>query len=155
MLGQLAKLAERERLANLLVGHLNKAPTSDVYLRVGGSGAFFNASRLVVTVTPDPADPDWQRLVVGHKANSAHPDPERWRVVGEGGRLGDGAGRRDDAGVRRGRRRIRREDVLAPSATGEKRSGGGGAGRSRLAQGRRRLCRREGVGDQPGSPRRR
>ena len=82
VLGQLSRLAERERFAALQIAHLNKAPGTDPYLRINGSTAFYNASRLVVTVTPDPEDPDWQRLVVAHKSNyGAVPPPERWRVV--------------------------------------------------------------------------
>jgi hypothetical protein len=81
VLGQLGKIAERRRLSALQIAHLNKSPAADVYLRVNGSTAFYNASRLVLTVTPDPADPDWGRLVVAHKFNYGKiPDPERWRV---------------------------------------------------------------------------
>ena len=76
MLGQLARLAERERLAALQIAHLNKAPGGDPYLRINGSTAFYNASRLVLTVTPDPSDPDWHRLVAAHKFNyGAVPAP--------------------------------------------------------------------------------
>jgi hypothetical protein len=80
VLGRLAKLAERERLAVLLNAHLNKAPGSDPYLRVSGSVAFFNASRSVVTVTRDPAEPDWHRLVTQHKSNYGVLAPiQRWK----------------------------------------------------------------------------
>jgi AAA domain/Bifunctional DNA primase/polymerase, N-terminal len=81
VLGQLARLAERERFAALQIAHLNKAPGVDPYFRINGSTAFYNAARLVVTVTPDAADPDWQRIVAAHKFNyGAVPAPERWRV---------------------------------------------------------------------------
>jgi hypothetical protein len=83
-LGQLARLAERRRLAVLQIAHLNKEPSSDIYLRVNGSTAFYNAARLVLTVTPDPAEPELQRIVAAHKFNyGAIPKPERWRVAPE------------------------------------------------------------------------
>jgi AAA domain/Primase C terminal 1 (PriCT-1) len=82
VLGQLARLAERERLAVVWNAHLNKAPSADVYLRVNGSTAFYNAARSVLTVTRDPAEPDWQRLVAHHKSNYGPlGDVERWQVV--------------------------------------------------------------------------
>jgi hypothetical protein len=81
VLGQLAKLAEQRRVAHMMLGHLNKQPGVDPYFRINGSSAFYNAARLVVTVTPDPADPEWQRIVAAHKFNyGAVPPPERWRV---------------------------------------------------------------------------
>ena len=81
MLGQLAQLAERERLAVVENAHLNKSPSNDPYLRINGSTAFYNAARSVLTVTRDPADPDWQRLVAHHKSNYGPlADVERWRV---------------------------------------------------------------------------
>jgi hypothetical protein len=82
VLGQLARLAERERLAIVENAHLNKAPSVDPYLRINGSTAFYNAARSVLTVTRDPAEPDWQRLVAHHKSNYGPlADVERWRVV--------------------------------------------------------------------------
>jgi hypothetical protein len=84
VLSQLARLAERRRLALSQIAHLNKEPSLDVYVRVNGSTAFYNASRFVVTVTPDPVEPEWQRIVAAHKFNyGAVPPPERWRVVPE------------------------------------------------------------------------
>ena len=83
VLGQLSRIAERERFAALQIAHLNKAPGTDPYLRINGSTAFYNASRLVVTVTPDPVDPDWQRLVVAHKATMAPcrlPNAGAWSI---------------------------------------------------------------------------
>jgi hypothetical protein len=81
VLGQLAQLAARARLSVVLVAHLNKAPSNDPYLRINGSTAFYNASRRVLTVTKDPGDPDWGRLVTAHKANySELGDVERWRI---------------------------------------------------------------------------
>jgi AAA domain/Bifunctional DNA primase/polymerase, N-terminal len=82
VLGQLARLAERERLAIVQNAHLNKAPSADPYLRINGSTAFYNAARSVLTVTRDPAEPDAQRLVAHHKSNyGVLGDVERWRVV--------------------------------------------------------------------------
>lgn len=81
VLGQLARLAERSRLSVIENAHLNKAPSSDPYLRINGSTAFYNAARSVLTVTRDPADPDWSRLVAHHKSNyGALADVQRWRV---------------------------------------------------------------------------
>lgn len=81
VLGQLARLAERSRLSVIQNAHLNKAPSADPYLRINGSTAFYNASRSVLTVTRDPNDPDWSRLVAHHKSNyGAVADVQRWRV---------------------------------------------------------------------------
>jgi AAA domain len=81
VLGQLAQLAERERLAILQNAHLNKAPSADPYLRINGSTAFYNASRSVLTVTRDPEEPDLHRLVAHHKSNYGPlADVERWKV---------------------------------------------------------------------------
>jgi hypothetical protein len=151
VLGQLAKLAERERLANLLIGHLNKAPTSDVYLRVGGSGAFFNASRLVITVTPDPADPDWQRLIVGHKANyGLIPAPERWRVVVK--EVDSVTGPVDVMTLEfvEVADDVRREDVLGLPVTAEKRPEAEALLLAELAQGRRPSSDVKAVGARAG-----
>src|SRR5262249_13426184 len=41
VLGELARLAERERIAIVENAHLNKAPSSDPYLRINGSTAFY------------------------------------------------------------------------------------------------------------------
>jgi archaellum biogenesis ATPase FlaH len=81
VLGQLAKLAERERLAIVQNAHLNKAPSTDPYLRINGSTAFYNAARSVLTVSEDPLDRDMQRLVAHHKSNYGPLAPiQRWRV---------------------------------------------------------------------------
>ncbi len=80
VLGHLAELAERERLACLQIAHLNKAPGSDPYLRINGSTAFYNAARSVLTVTRD-SEGDSLRLVAHHKSNwGALSDVERWRI---------------------------------------------------------------------------
>lgn len=81
VLGKLARLAERSRLSVIENAHLNKAPSSDPYLRINGSTAFYNAARSVLTVTRDPADPDRSRLVAHHKSNYGEiSHVQRWRV---------------------------------------------------------------------------
>jgi AAA domain/Bifunctional DNA primase/polymerase, N-terminal/Primase C terminal 1 (PriCT-1) len=151
VLGQMAKLAERERLANLLIGHLNKAPGSDPYLRVGGSGAFYNAARLMLTVTPDPADPDWLRIVAAHKANyGAVPEPERWRVVVK--TIEAPAGPIDVMTLEfvEVAEDVRREDVLASPPSPEKRSEAEALIMVELAQGRRLSAEVKAAGSRAG-----
>jgi AAA domain/Primase C terminal 1 (PriCT-1) len=82
VLGQLAHLAERERLAIVMNAHVNKATSADPYLRINGSTAFYNAARSVLTVTRDPEEPDEHRLLAHHKNNYGRlAAVERWRVV--------------------------------------------------------------------------
>ena len=79
VLARLAELAEETDCAVAIVGHLNKAPSTDAYIRVANSVAFWNASRSVVLVTED-GDGD-SRLVAQRKANYARLCPvERHRV---------------------------------------------------------------------------
>jgi putative DNA primase/helicase len=81
VLGRLAALAEEEDLAVAGVAHLNKAPSTEAYLRVANSVAFWNAARSVVLVTEDAADPETLRLLAQRKANWGRLHPvERWRV---------------------------------------------------------------------------
>jgi KaiC/GvpD/RAD55 family RecA-like ATPase len=81
VLARLASLAEEEDLAVAMVGHLNKAPSTDAYLRVANSVAFWNASRSVVLVTEDPGEPDTLRLLAQRKANwSRLHSVERHRI---------------------------------------------------------------------------
>lgn len=81
VLGRLAKLAERQQLAVVLNAHLNKTPSNDPYLRINGSTAFYNAARSVLTVTPDPDEPELGRLVAQHKSNYGRVGPvQRWQV---------------------------------------------------------------------------
>jgi hypothetical protein len=69
----LARLAERERLAVEPVLHVNKAQTTDVLDRVGGSVAFTAAARSVLVFGTDPNAPDGeggsQRVLVHVKCN--------------------------------------------------------------------------------------
>jgi archaellum biogenesis ATPase FlaH len=81
VLAELAALAEEERLAVAMVGHLNKAPSREAYIRVANSVAFWNASRSVVLVAEDPDEPDAGRLVAQRKANFARlAQIERHRI---------------------------------------------------------------------------
>jgi hypothetical protein len=83
VLGGLAQLSEDEDCAVALVGHLNKAPEKDAYLRVANSAAFWNASRSVVLVTEDPEHGEDSRLVAQRKANWGRLTPvERHRLEG-------------------------------------------------------------------------
>jgi hypothetical protein len=80
--GQLAKMADAQGLAVVLVAHLNKlSGSADPYLRVGGSVALYNACRSVLSLTRCPVDPEGQRILAQHKNNYARRvDTERWRV---------------------------------------------------------------------------
>jgi hypothetical protein len=81
ILAKLAGLAEHHRCAVVLVGHLNKAPSREAYLRIGGSTAFYNAARSVVLVTRDRANEPDLRLIAQEKANYARRKPvERHRI---------------------------------------------------------------------------
>jgi KaiC/GvpD/RAD55 family RecA-like ATPase len=81
VLARLVEIAESADCAIVLVAHLNKAPSTDAYIRVGGSVAFYNASRSVVLVTADPEDPESLRLLSQQKANYSRLHPvERHRI---------------------------------------------------------------------------
>jgi AAA domain len=81
VLAQLAAITEEETCSIAMVGHLNKAPSRDAYVRVANSVAFWNAARSVVLVTEDPDEPEDQRLVAQRKANWAKLRPvERHRL---------------------------------------------------------------------------
>jgi hypothetical protein len=78
VLGRLAALVEEEDAAAVLIGHLNKAPTADAYLRVANSTAFWNACRSVVLIA---AEDDQHTLVAQRKANWSRMQPvERHRI---------------------------------------------------------------------------
>ncbi len=80
ILAQLAALAEEQNAAVALVGHLNKTPSREAYLRIGGSTAFYNAARSVVLVTEDKGETDL-RLLSQDKANYSRRKPvERHRI---------------------------------------------------------------------------
>jgi AAA domain len=81
VLAEIAALAEQEDLAVAMVGHLNKAPSSEAYIRVANSVAFWNASRSVVLVTEDPDEPESHRLIAQRKANCSRLAPiQRHRI---------------------------------------------------------------------------
>lgn len=81
VLAGLKLIAETRNCAIVMVAHLNKNPSTDAYLRINGSVAFWNASRSVVLITEDPDDPDTLRLLTQRKANWARLQPvERHRV---------------------------------------------------------------------------
>jgi hypothetical protein len=81
VLSQLAQLAERQTCSIVLVAHLNKNASSDAFTRIGGSGAFWNACRSVITVSEDPEQPDDHRLIAQQKANwTRHGIIERHRI---------------------------------------------------------------------------
>jgi RecA-family ATPase len=75
VLGELERTVRRFDIAALLIGHLNKAPSSDAYIRINGSTGFYNACRSVVTVTIDPDEPTDHRLIAQHKSNYARLVP--------------------------------------------------------------------------------
>jgi hypothetical protein len=82
VLAGLAAIAERHECAIALVGHLNKAPSTDAYIRVANSTAFWNAARSVVLLTADPtSEDDSLRLITQRKANwSRARAVQRWRL---------------------------------------------------------------------------
>jgi hypothetical protein len=81
VLAGLAELAEEADCAVAMVVHLNKAPSTDAYIRIANSVGFYNAARSVVLVTEDNGGGDDLRLVTQRKANYARLRPvERHRV---------------------------------------------------------------------------
>jgi len=83
VLAQLARLAEQHDCAAALVLHLNKAPSTDPYLRISSSTGFYNAARSVVLVVPDPEEPEEHRLVAQTKANWSRRAPVQRHVLEE------------------------------------------------------------------------
>jgi len=81
VLAQLWRVAREEDCAIALVGHLNRLPTTDAYLRIANSMAFWNAARSVILVTEDGDDENGLRLIAQRKANLAALAPvERHRL---------------------------------------------------------------------------
>ncbi len=123
VLARLARLAEEHDLAVLLIGHLNKAPARDAYLRVGNSVAFWNGSRTVLLLTGD-GDDEQSRLLALVKGNWASGRRvERWRV--ESVVLPDLADPRDGRPIETSRLvyvgpadDVSPDDVLAPAERG-------------------------------------
>jgi hypothetical protein len=80
VLARVTEIAEEVDCAVAIVGHLNKAPSTDAYIRVANSVAFWNASRSVVLITEDNGGEEL-RLVAQRKANYARLRPvERYRI---------------------------------------------------------------------------
>lgn len=78
VLGQLRKVAEDTDSAIVGIGHLNKAPSSEAYIRIANSVAFWNAARAVIIVTEED---DEHRLISQVKGNwSAGRAVQRWRM---------------------------------------------------------------------------
>ena len=81
VLAQLWRMTREEDCAVALVGHLNRLPSTDAYLRIANSMAFWNAARSVVLVTEDGEDETGLRLIAQRKANLARLAPvERHRL---------------------------------------------------------------------------
>ena len=81
VLAQLWKVARDEDCAIALVGHLNRVPSTDAFLRIANSMAFWNAARSVVLVTEDGDADDGLRLIAQRKANLTRLAPvERHRI---------------------------------------------------------------------------
>lgn len=81
ILARFKDMAESTDCAFAQVAHLNKTPSRDAYIRIGGSVAFYNASRSVVLVTEDPDEPEALRLITQSKANYSRLRPvERHRI---------------------------------------------------------------------------
>lgn len=70
VLASLARIAEKHKVAVLLVAHLNKRQGASAAYRIQGSIAFSAAARATWLVTKDPHDPD-RRLLVPIKFNLA------------------------------------------------------------------------------------
>jgi AAA domain len=80
VLGKLTMTAEDTGCGVLGIGHLNKNESTNVYIRVANSMAFWNAARSVVLVTEDPED-DECRFISQVKANwSRGAGVQRWQV---------------------------------------------------------------------------
>ena len=76
VLAQLWRISSEENCAITMVGHLNRVPSTDAYLRIANSMAFWNGSRSVVLITADGDDEqNGVRLVAQRKANLARLAP--------------------------------------------------------------------------------
>ena len=81
VLWQLWKVARDEDCAIALVGHLNRVPSTDAFLRIANSMAFWNAARSVVLVTEDGDADNGMRLIAQRKANLTRLAPvKRHRI---------------------------------------------------------------------------
>lgn len=90
-LAPLYRVAHALDIAGVPIGHLNKAPSGDVFARVGGSIGLSAAARSILLLTPDPRaeDDDRARVLTHAKTNLGQLAPAmRMRVEGrelEGG----------------------------------------------------------------------
>jgi hypothetical protein len=66
-----------------MVGHLNRAPSTEAYLRIANSVAFWNGARSVVLITPDGDESSGQVLVAQRKVNYARLAPIERHVLEE------------------------------------------------------------------------
>ena len=82
VLAQLWHIAREEDCAIVLVGHLNRVPSTDAYLRIANSMAFWNASRSVVLVEDGDQD-NGLRLVAQRKTNLARLAPVERHLLEE------------------------------------------------------------------------
>jgi AAA domain len=81
VLGPMSELAERCRIALVLVVHTNKGQESEPLLRVGGSIGFSGAARSVILFAQDPNDDD-RRIMATVKSNlAAFAPPLAYRIV--------------------------------------------------------------------------
>jgi AAA domain/Bifunctional DNA primase/polymerase, N-terminal/Primase C terminal 1 (PriCT-1) len=81
VLAQLWRVAREENCAIGLVGHLNRVPSTDAYLRIANSSAFWNAARSVVLITEEGEEDDGKRLITQRKANLARLAPVERHVL--------------------------------------------------------------------------
>jgi hypothetical protein len=77
----MSELAERCRIALMLVVHTNKGQDSEPLLRIGGSIGFSGAARSVILFAQDPND-DGRRIMATVKSNlAAFSPPLAYRIV--------------------------------------------------------------------------
>jgi AAA domain len=81
VLGPMSEMAERCRIAFVLVVHTNKGQDSEPLLRIGGSIGFSGAARSVILFAQDPND-DGRRIMATVKSNlAAFALPLAYRIV--------------------------------------------------------------------------
>ncbi|MPY86167.1 MAG: AAA family ATPase, partial [Actinophytocola sp.] len=82
----LATLAHALGITIVIVAHLNKSESADLYVRLAGSSGFYNLARSVLLLTKDPEadeDDNAARLLTHGKCNVGPQQPAlRLRVVG-------------------------------------------------------------------------
>jgi hypothetical protein len=81
MLAPLARLAEEQELAVLILRHLTKSATANALYRGGGSIGLIGAARAGLLVAADPDDPEHVRVLASTKSNLGPPMPSlRYRI---------------------------------------------------------------------------